>query len=74
MDLQNIVKIIPTDKILVETDAPYLAPTPYRGKINKPEFTYETASFIAQLKGIDEEELFRITTDNFCKLFNKATL
>lgn len=74
IDLQNIVKNIPKEKILVETDAPYLAPTPYRGKINKPEFTLETAKFIANLKGIDEEEFFRITTDNFCKLFNKVTL
>jgi len=71
IDLQNIVKIIPTDKILVETDAPYLAPTPYRGKINKPEFTFETAKFIAQLKDLDQEEFFAQTTDNFCKLFTK---
>lgn len=74
VDLQNIVKIIPTDKILVETDAPYLAPTPYRGKINKPEFTYETASFIAQLKKLDQEELFAQTTENFKKLFDKLDI
>jgi|DEB0MinimDraft_10_1074344.scaffolds.fasta_scaffold30927_2 TatD DNase family protein len=71
IDLQDIVKIIPKDKILVETDAPYLAPTPYRGKINKPEFTYETAKFIANLKNIEEQEFFSQTTDNFCKLFEK---
>ena len=71
IDLQQIVKNIPKEKILVETDAPYLAPTPYRGKINKPEFTLETAKFIADLKEIDEEEFFQITTDNFCRLFTK---
>lgn len=74
VDLQNIVKIIPKDKILVETDAPYLAPTPYRGKINKPEFTLETTKFIAKLKDIAEEEFFKITTDNFYNLFTKFPL
>jgi TatD DNase family protein len=74
IELQNIVKIIPSDRILVETDAPYLAPTPYRGKINRPEFTLETAKFIAKLKKIEEEEFFNQTTDNFLKLFDKVQI
>lgn len=70
--LQEIVKTLPLDRLLVETDAPYLAPTPYRGKMNQPAYTRNTAEFIADLKGIKAEELFEITTNNFFQLFNKC--
>jgi TatD DNase family protein len=71
-DLQSIVKELPLDRILVETDSPYLAPNPHRGKTNQPSFTKETADFIAHLKNISPEELYNITTKNFFTLFNKA--
>ncbi len=72
-DLQNIVKDLPLTSLLVETDAPYLAPVPMRGKTNEPAFTKYTAQFIAQLKEIDEADVAKVTTDNFFTLFNKAT-
>lgn len=71
-ELQETVKHLPLKKLLVETDAPYLAPMPHRGKRNEPAFTKHTAEFIANLKGIPYEEVARVTTDNFFKLFTKA--
>ena len=71
-DLQEIVKELPLDKILVETDSPYLAPTPYRGKTNQPAFTKEVVEFIANLRNISKEEVTNITTTNFFNLFNKT--
>lgn len=71
-ELQDIVKDLPLDKILVETDAPYLAPMPYRGKTNEPAYTKNTAQFIADLKGISYEEVAETTTRNFFDLFTKA--
>jgi TatD DNase family protein len=56
----------------VETDAPYLAPVPMRGKTNEPAFVAHTAALVAQLKGVTPEELARITSENFFKLFPKA--
>jgi TatD DNase family protein len=73
-ELQSIVKDLPLSSILVETDAPYLAPMPYRGKTNEPAYTRNTAQFIADLKGISYEEVARVTTENFFKLFGKAKL
>lgn len=72
--LQEIVKEVPLDKLLVETDSPYLAPTPYRGKMNQPAFTKNTAQFVANLKEVSEEELFSITTKNFFDLFTKCPI
>jgi TatD DNase family protein len=69
-ELQNIVKDLPLESLLVETDAPYLAPTPHRGKLNQPAFTRHTAEFLAELKGVSFEEICQITTGNFLKLFN----
>lgn len=69
--LREIVKTIPLSSLLVETDAPYLAPMPHRGKPNEPAYTQLTARALAALKGVDEAELATITTDNFFKLFNK---
>jgi TatD DNase family protein len=71
-ELQDIVKDLPLESILVETDAPYLAPMPYRGKTNEPAYTRNTAQFIADLKGISYEEVAEVTTRNFFGLFGKA--
>ncbi|PIR37109.1 MAG: LuxR family transcriptional regulator [Alphaproteobacteria bacterium CG11_big_fil_rev_8_21_14_0_20_39_49] len=70
--LQEIVKELPIEKMLVETDAPYLAPTPHRGKTNEPGFTRHTAQFIAELKGVPYDEVAKKTTANFFELFSKA--
>ena len=71
-EVQAACKIVPDDRILVETDAPYLAPAPHRGKLNQPAYTRHTAEFIAQLRGTSLEEVARITSDNFFRLFHKA--
>lgn len=70
--LRDIVATIPLDKLLVETDAPYLAPEPHRGKINEPAFTAITASKLAVIKGVSEAELAQITTSNFLRLFTRV--
>lgn len=67
--LQEIAKQIPLDRILIETDAPYLAPEPHRGKSNEPAFLRDTAQFIAMLKGVSFEEVASSTTENYLKLF-----
>lgn len=61
---------VPNDKLLIETDAPFLAPVPMRGKQNQPAFLKHTAEFIARTKGITTNEVANITSQNFCKLFN----
>ncbi|QCG96634.1 TatD family deoxyribonuclease [Azospirillum sp. TSA2s] len=71
-DLRAIVKDVPLDRILVETDAPYLAPIPFRGKRNEPAYVAHTAACVAEVKGVSAEELARVTTDNFFRLFDKA--
>ena len=63
---------IPLDRPLVETDAPYLAPVPKRGKTNEPAFVAHTAAKVAELKGVGVAELEAVTTDNFFRLFAKA--
>lgn len=70
--LQEIAKFVPLKRILVETDAPYLAPTPHRGKRNEPAYVAHTAKFLSDLKGVSYEDFCAITTDNFYKLFAKA--
>jgi TatD DNase family protein len=70
--IQEVAKKAPLDKILVETDSPYLAPVPHRGKTNEPAYTRHTAEFVAQLRGISLEELAEATTDNFFRLFSSA--
>jgi len=72
-DLRAIVRDLPLDRLLVETDAPYLAPVPYRGKRNEPAFVAATAAFVAELKGIELEALADSTTANFFRLFAKAS-
>lgn len=70
LDLQNIIKEVPLDRILVETDAPYLAPVPYRGQTNQPAYVKHTAEFVAELKSISFAEVCQSTTANFLKLFS----
>jgi TatD DNase family protein len=72
VELQEIAQIVPLDRMLVETDAPYLAPTPMRGKRNEPAFVAHTARFVAELKNVDPAELARHTTENFFRLFSRA--
>jgi TatD DNase family protein len=72
-DLRAIVRDLPLDRLLVETDAPYLAPVPHRGKRNEPAFITATAAFIANLKGVEPDALAAATTDNFFRLFAKAS-
>ena len=71
-DLRAIVRDVPLDRLLVETDAPYLAPVPYRGRRNEPAYVAATAAAVAALKGIEPQELAAATTDNFFRLFAKA--
>lgn len=71
-ELRAIVADVPLDRLLVETDAPFLAPVPKRGKTNEPAFTAFTAAAVAKLKGIGEDEFAAATTANFHRLFNKV--
>ncbi|MEZ0223495.1 MAG: TatD family hydrolase, partial [Alphaproteobacteria bacterium] len=71
-ELRDVVKHVPMDRILVETDSPYLAPVPHRGKRNEPAFVVHTAQMVAELKGITAETVANQTTENFFKLFGKA--
>lgn len=70
--IQLVAKSIPLDRILLETDSPYLAPVPYRGKPNEPAYTRHTAEFIANLRGIELSTLADATTRNFFNLFKEA--
>lgn len=72
--LQEVAKIIPDDRVLVETDSPFLAPVPNRGKVCEPAFVADTAKFVANLRGVTPETLASQTAANFAKLFNKAGL
>jgi len=71
LDLQNTFKSLPMDNILIETDSPFLAPVPKRGKKNEPSFIDFTATKLAEIKNLSKEDLIKITTDNFNKLFFK---
>jgi TatD DNase family protein len=70
--LRDIAAELPADRILVETDAPYLAPLPYRGKRNEPSYVVETAKMLAAARGVSPDEIARQTTKNFFRLFNKV--
>ena len=69
-ELRDVVRKLPLDRLLVETDSPYLAPIPYRGKPNQPAYVRETCEYLATLKGVSTEELAHITTRNTRHLFN----
>jgi TatD DNase family protein len=71
-DLQETAKWLPADQMLVETDSPFLAPVPHRGKTCEPAFVADTAAFIAELRGEQPDALADATTANFYRLFNKA--
>ena len=70
--IRDALADVPLERLLVETDAPYLAPVPHRGKRNEPSYVVHTNKVLAGLKNISEEECARITTDNFFRLFDKA--
>ena len=71
-DLQATAKTLPADRFLVETDSPFLAPVPHRGRTCEPAYVADTAAFVAELRGEPVEELARRTSENFFKLFDKA--
>ena len=71
-NLQDVAKWLPEDRLLVETDAPFLAPIPHRGRTGEPAFVADTARFVAQLRGVAPEILAQQTSDNFYNLFSKA--
>ncbi|MGC6531078.1 MAG: TatD family hydrolase [Candidatus Puniceispirillaceae bacterium] len=73
-EIQEVAKSVPLDRILVETDAPFLAPVPMRGKKNEPAFARHTAEFLAELRGVTVERLAEQTTDNALRLFSKLSL
>lgn len=70
--IRETLKSVPLDRLLVETDAPFLAPVPHRGKTNEPSFVPHTAAKLAEIKGVDPDTLADATTDNFFRLFTKA--
>ncbi len=72
-ELQDIAKDTPDDRILVETDAPFLAPVPHRGKANHPAYVRHTGEFLANLRGVEIDDFARQTTENFYTLFDKAS-
>ena len=70
-EIREIASNVPRDRLLVETDAPYLAPVPHRGKRNEPSFVRHTAAVLAETIGVSEDEIGEITTDNVFRLFTK---
>ena len=73
-DLQDVAKRVPLNRLLIETDSPYLAPNPYRGKPNRPAYVKYVAEFLAGLRGTTVEQIATATTENFFELFKKAEL
>jgi TatD DNase family protein len=71
-EIRRIAAAVPHDRLLVETDAPYLAPIPFRGKTNEPAYVAHTAHVLAETIGVTDSDIARITTDNFYRLFSKA--
>jgi TatD DNase family protein len=67
--LREVARTVPLERLLVETDCPYLAPVPHRGRRNEPAYVVETARFLAELRGVRDEELGRTTSENFLRLF-----
>ncbi len=73
-EIHQVAQSAPMDRLLVETDAPYLAPVPHRGKSNEPAYVRHTAEHLANLRNVSLEEISKITTDNFTKLFRKVNM
>ncbi|WP_028454349.1 TatD family hydrolase [Chitinilyticum litopenaei] len=71
-ELQDVARHVPLERMLIETDSPYLAPVPHRGKLNRPAWVRHVGEFIAELKGVSVEEVAEVTTANFFRLFAKA--
>ena len=71
-DLKDVARHVPLERMLIETDSPYLAPTPHRGKTNQPGYVKHVAEEIASLQGISVEDVGRATTRNFFSLFKHA--
>ncbi len=71
-DLREVAKFVPDDRVRIETDSPYLAPVPYRGKLNNPSYVPLVAQLLAELRGSSSEALGHLTTQNFLKLFSKT--
>ena len=73
-ELHEVATLVPEDRLLIETDSPYLAPVPFRGKTNTPAYVPYVAAKIAELRGVDVSHIARITSDNFTRLFPKVSL
>ncbi|PID65723.1 MAG: metal-dependent hydrolase [Gammaproteobacteria bacterium] len=71
-EIRDVCRYVPLDSILIETDSPYLAPVPYRGKMNRPCYVQYVAEQVADIKDLSTEEIAKITSDNFYRLFTKA--
>ena len=71
-ELRAVVRAVPLERLLIETDSPYLAPVPYRGKQNQPAYVVEVAQCVADIKGISLETVARVSSENFYRLFSKA--
>lgn len=74
VDLQDVAKRVPLDRLLIETDSPYLAPMPHRGKPNRPAYVKHVAEFLADLRGTTVDQIAAATTENFFRLFNAKKL
>jgi TatD DNase family protein len=72
--LREVASMVPLDRCLIETDSPYLAPVPYRGKTNSPAYVPHVAAELARLKGLPIEEVAQVTSANFERLFGVSTL
>ena len=70
-NVRDVAQQVPMERVLIETDAPFLAPVPHRGKRNEPSFVVETATAMAQLKGTSVEVIARQTSENYRRLFNQ---